>query len=198
MTIALNELKRIGDGVGKNAVWHFVTNDTAALVEADAYFDDAANYLTVGDTITGVVDLDGTPAGIALQVTTVDTDTPDVIVARKPTDKVYLTSRIPSISTADEVYFYAPCAGTIVAIHSVLHGAIATADATLTGKIDGTAITGGAITVAYSGSAAGDADTVAPTALNVVAAGESIEVETDGACTNAEAVTITVVIDPSF
>lgn len=106
----------------------------------------------------------------------------------------YLTVYIGDISTAGSGYIVSPVAGTITAINSVINGAIATADAALTPKIGGTNITGGAITVANSGSAAGDIDTAAPSAANVLAVGDLLEVATDGASTNTVACAITFTI----
>lgn len=106
----------------------------------------------------------------------------------------FLYGEISDISTAGQCYIAVPDGGTIVKILSVINGAIATADATLTAKIGGTAVTGGTITVAYSGSAAGDVDTCAPTGANTVDEGGSIEIETSGASTNTVRCFITVVV----
>lgn len=56
---------------------------------------------------------------------------------------------------------------TITRIKSVIDAALADGDATLTAKINTTAITTGVITIAESGSAAGDQDECSPSALNV-------------------------------
>lgn len=109
-------------------------------------------------------------------------------------NQAYLTMEIEDISTAGQMYVVAPCAGTISTIYSVINGAIATSDATLTGKINGAAITNGTITVATASSAAGDVDSCTPTAANTVAAGDVIEVETNGASTNTVKCGITIVI----
>jgi len=111
--------------------------------------------------------------------------------------KVYLNVRIPDISTAGSDWVVSPVAGTITKIWSVIHGTIATADAGLSFELGGTAITGGGITVAYSGSAAGDVDSATPTALNTVAAGGAIECITDGASTNAIPCDLTIEITPA-
>lgn len=108
--------------------------------------------------------------------------------------KVYLTVSIADISTAGQIYVVSPVAGTISKIYSVINGAIATADAVLTPKIAGTAITNGAITVAYTSSAAGDVDSSTPTAANTIAAGQAIEIETDGASSNTVEVVLTIEI----
>lgn len=109
--------------------------------------------------------------------------------------QVFLTARIADISTAGQVYVVSPVAGTVSKIYSVINGAIATADVTLTSKLGGTAITDGAITVTQAGSAAGDVDSCTPTAQNSVAEGGAIEIETDGASTNTVEAFLTIVID---
>jgi len=106
----------------------------------------------------------------------------------------FLTAEIDDVSTSGQIYIPVPDDGKIIKIMSALGGAITGADAGLTAKIGGTAVTGGTITIANSGSAAGDVDTCAPTAANQVVEGQAIEIETDGASTNAVAVGITVVI----
>lgn len=75
----------------------------------------------------------------------------------------------------------APFAGIVTKMYTKLGGAITGADSTVTGKINGSAMTGGAVTVAYSGSAAGDLDFAYPTAANVVAAGDKLIAASDGA-----------------
>lgn len=108
--------------------------------------------------------------------------------------KVYLTTSIADISTAGQIYVVSPVAGTITKIYSVINGAIATANSILTPKIAGTVITNGAITVAFSGSAAGEVDSSTPTAANAITAGAAIEIETDGASSNTVEVVLTIEI----
>ena len=108
--------------------------------------------------------------------------------------KIALYTSIADISTAGQIYVVSPVAGTITKIYSVINGAIATANSILTPKIAGTAITGGAITVAFSGSAAGHVDSSTPTAANTIAAGQAIEIETDGASSNTVEVVLTIEI----
>ena len=106
----------------------------------------------------------------------------------------FLCGSIPDLSTADNLMLVVPDGGQIIKIMSVIENAITTADATLTAKINGTAVTGGTITVAYSGSAAWDQDSCEPTAANTVNEGDVIEIETDGGSTVACQTGITVVI----
>ena len=87
----------------------------------------------------------------------------------------FLTSTIADISTASSTFVPVPDGGKVIKIITALQGAIGTANAAITFEIGGTAITGGAITVTQSGSAAGDIDTAEPTAANDVAEDGSIE-----------------------
>lgn len=116
--------------------------------------------------------------------------------ATPPLQRRFLTIEIPDISTADQRFVNPGFRGKIVRMTSTLNDAISGADADLTAKIGGTAVTGGLITVAQSGSASGDVDTATPTALNTFAKDQPIEVETDGASTDTAAVVITLEVEP--
>lgn len=98
------------------------------------------------------------------------------------------------VSTAGSAFVASPVAGTITRIQSIIDGAIATADAAITTEINGSAVTGGAITITQAGSAAGDVDVATPTAANTVAVGDSIELITDGASTNTVKANFTITI----
>ncbi len=106
----------------------------------------------------------------------------------------FLTVELDDISTAGQKYVVAPDNGKIIKFFSVINGAIGTADATLTAKINGTAVTNGTLTVAYSGSAAGDMDSATPSAANELLEGDVIEIETDGASTNTVPAVVTFVV----
>ena len=106
----------------------------------------------------------------------------------------FITAKIANISTASSTFVPIPDGGKVIKIFSALQAVIATANGAITFEIGGTAITGGAITVAYSGSAVGDVDTAEPTAANEVAEGGTIEIITDGASTNAAVLYVTFVI----
>lgn len=103
---------------------------------------------------------------------------------------------IDDISTAGQVYIPVPTGfdGEVVEVRVALNGAITGADADLTLKIGGVAMTNGVITVPISGSAAGVVSTGRPSGLNAVAAGGAIEIETDGASTGTVSVFGTIVI----
>ena len=106
----------------------------------------------------------------------------------------FLTSTIADISTASSTFVPVPDGGKVIKIFTALQGAIGTANGGITFEIGGTAITGGGITVTQSGSAAGDIDTVTPTAANRVEEGGSIEMITDGASSNTIKLVVTFVI----
>ncbi len=107
----------------------------------------------------------------------------------------YVVVDITDISTADQIYFVPGFRGKIKKAWSALNDAISGADADLTLKIAGTAVTGGVITVAQSGSASGDIDSCVPTAANTFTADQAIEVETDGASTGTARVTVTLELE---
>ena len=106
----------------------------------------------------------------------------------------FLTSTIADISTASSTFVPVPDGGKVIKIITALQGAIGTANAAITFEIGGTAVTGGAITVTQSGSAAGDVDTAEPTAANDVAEDGSIEMITDGSSSNTIKLVVTFVI----
>ena len=106
----------------------------------------------------------------------------------------FLTSTIADISTASSTFVPVPDGGKVIKIITALQGAIGTAYAAITFEIGGVAITGGAITVTQSGSAAGDIDTAEPTAANEVAEDGSIEMITDGSSSNTIKLVVTFVI----
>lgn len=102
----------------------------------------------------------------------------------------WFTWELDDISTASSTWLPAPYDGTVTDIKSILHGAIATADDTITMEINGVAVTGVSMTVAYSGSAAGDVDTDTATALNTFSENDKLEFITTGASTNTVRLTI--------
>tara|TARA_R110000751_G_scaffold110047_1_gene207461 strand:- start:7477 stop:7980 length:504 start_codon:yes stop_codon:yes gene_type:complete len=108
-----------------------------------------------------------------------------------------LTFEFRDVSTARSAFVIAPFAGTISKIWSVLEDTLASVDCIFTFELGGTAVTNSSITIGFSGSAAGDVDSATPTALNIVTAGQPIEIISNGASTNAKAATFTFEIVPS-
>jgi hypothetical protein len=109
----------------------------------------------------------------------------------------YLTLDYPDITVASDVYLPMPFAGTVTQVHSVIDSALATADTDLVCKVNGTGMTNGTITVAFTASAAGDVDTATPTALNTFVADDYLQVTTDAAGTGGTGATITFTVERS-
>jgi len=193
MAFSSANMALIADGNNKKLYFYSSSADTIATIVAADYFLSFTDQLAKGDVI---VIQDSGDNVTTRSVAAVSSSS--VTVQAMDDQKVYLTGRIADISTAGQVYLVSPVAGKVTSIRSVIAGAIATADATLTGKIGGTAITGGTITVANSGSAAGDTDVTGTiSGNNTVAVGDNIEVETDGASTTASECTVVVEITPN-
>ena len=106
----------------------------------------------------------------------------------------FLTSKITNISAAGSTFVPVPDGGKVIKIITSIANAISSANAALTWEIGGTAMTGSAITVTQSGSAAGDVDTSEPTAANDVAEGGTIEMISDGGSSTACECVVTFVI----
>lgn len=104
----------------------------------------------------------------------------------------YFVLSVADITTAGQTYFVAPASGTITSFRSALQGAIGTADELVRLRIGGTLVTDSQITIAYSGSAAGDVDSATPSANNTVSAGAAVEIEYDGASTGSVGAVFTV------
>ena len=103
----------------------------------------------------------------------------------------FITVRMNDVSTAGSVYVAIPDGGKVIKILSVLGGTIATADAVITAKVGSTAMTGGTITIAHSGSNTGDIDTCEP---NIVEEGGYVTLTTSGASTNTHTADFTIVV----
>jgi hypothetical protein len=99
--------------------------------------------------------------------------------------KVYVRLSALSTKAADAAVsrIVSPVAGKITKVWSVSNAALAAGDATLTAKINATLVTGGVVTITQAGSVAGDVDSAAPTAANVVVPGDLISVTGGGAST---------------
>ncbi len=100
-------------------------------------------------------------------------------------------------SDAAVLRIVSPVAGTVDKVYSVLNAALATGDATLTGKIGTSAITNGVITITESGSAAGDVDSASPSAAKTVAVGDVLSFTGGGSSSATGTATVTVLITPT-
>ena len=106
----------------------------------------------------------------------------------------FINAEIEDISTASSTFVAVPDGGRVIKIITALQGAISGANAAITFEIGGTAMTNSAITVAHSGSAAGDVDTSEPSAANAVSEDGTIEMITDGGSTGTQKLLVTFVV----
>lgn len=112
-----------------------------------------------------------------------------------PLSEVQVTCHSPSVATSPIVgYTRAPFRGKVVKVWSIIADAITVGDATVAVAINGTAITGGSITIANASSAAGDFDSATPTALNLVNEDDVISFTPSGATGTNVSVTFGAVI----
>jgi hypothetical protein len=107
-----------------------------------------------------------------------------------------LYSHKDNISNAGSIYVPIPYAGTIAKVISVLTASIATADAVVTVR-NSAGVSMGTLTIAHSGSAAGDVDTLLPVSNNTVTADTFITLESNGASTNNVPVNFAIVLERS-
>ena len=105
----------------------------------------------------------------------------------------YLNAELADVSSPSLKYVPVPYAGVVEKVVGVLHGAIATANSTLTVK-NAAGVSMGTISVPFSGSAAGQVFTLTPVSNNTVADNSFITIESDGASSNVVVMTFTVVV----
>lgn len=109
-----------------------------------------------------------------------------------PTNWYHLNAMYADVSTPDRVRFLVPRDGYLRKVQTTLGGAITGADSIITVTINNAAALSPSITIANAASAEGDmdfADYFAP-----VAAGNWIEVITDGASSTAAQMGITLTL----
>lgn len=190
-----------GVSAGTNrALASYTTNDTKATVEGAGYFNSAYPHLPLGSQIFVAGDLDGTPWQCAYVVAANDGSTVTITPAASVSYTAKQTLDVYGVPVTDGTYYLgtAEVAGTIDRIDTILNGgAVATNDAVLTFKINGTSITNGAITIANSGSAAGDQDTASPSAAKTVAVGDKISVVVSGTPGGSRTVAVSMLVTPT-
>lgn len=124
-----------------------------------------------------------------------DIDTMDE-TSIKGLNKVYLTTNIEDLSGAASYWVVMPLAGNVTNAWSVIDGAVDLDDSTITLKRSGVSMTNGVITIAFSGSAAGDVDSCTPTANNNMTAALPLELTVaPGTSTNTTKCTVTIELD---
>lgn len=109
---------------------------------------------------------------------------------------VMISGVIFDVSTAEVVYIPLPFAGTVTKLTTVLKAAINTADSTITIK-NSSGVTMGTLTVAFTGSAPGDVDSVNITTNNVFTEDDYLTVETDGGSTGASDLHFSIMLERS-
>lgn len=112
--------------------------------------------------------------------------------------KVYLTLNLADLVSADATVYHiaSPVSGRITKYQSSLSGALATGNATATGKIGGVAITNGVLTMVQAGSAAGQVNSQVPTSdgTNDVDVGSDISFTIGGTNTANKSAILTIEI----
>lgn len=158
------------------------------------------NYVEQGGAKTvigGEIDITGTLSIDSTEVTSTAAELnilDGVTATAAELNEYSLTVDMTDISAGGSVWVAVPHAGAITKLYSVINGAITVGDATITLELGGTEVTDSTLVIANSGSAAGIVDSSTPSALNVVAAGDAIEVISDAGSTDACRATFTIVI----
>lgn len=119
-----------------------------------------------------------------------------VYPAPPPAHHKFITVRLNDISTASSAWVVPGFRGKIRNAWAVINGAITDANAVLTLKIGGSAVTGGTLTIVQSGSAAGNVSTATPSAANTFTATQAVQIETNGGSTGTVAAEITLQVEP--
>lgn len=167
----------------------------AAQVITDAQGVSSVTRTAAGTyTVTFPYDVkDIIPMSRGVTAVTPTSGTATVTSTASNTTTVYC--RIEDVSAASTGRAVATVGGKVTKVWSVLGGAITVANAAVVTNIAGTPITGGALTVAYSGSAAGDIDSATPTAANTVTAGQLLTAVSDGGSTDTQTLDVFFVIE---
>lgn len=115
----------------------------------------------------------------------------------KNANYVPLNVSIPDVSSPGSYFVASPIIGKIAAIYVTLDNAITVANAIVSAKINGVAVTGSSITVTFTGSAAGSVYSSTPSGANTINQGNSIEILTDGGSTTTARANVTIWLDVS-
>ncbi len=144
------------------------------------HFEPGGDTLTVesGGALTVAAGGTLTVAGVTVDETTLAMT--GLTASAEELNQYSLTLDIADGSAEGVYYLVCPHAGAIAKIYSVIDGAVATADITITAAIGVTGVTNGVVTIATAASGAGDVDVATPTAANVVTAGQAINLTVTG------------------
>jgi hypothetical protein len=135
--------------------------------------------------------MDGAGSGITQKIALAQLDTDATNGATN-----ILNYYFADISTSGIEWIVTPFGGTIDKIWSVVDGTTSNAACVFTFELGGTLITNSTLTIA-SGAVAGEVDSSTPSALNIVTAGQSIEIISDGGSTGTVNATFSIEITPS-
>lgn len=151
--------------------------------------DFKGNASFVNLSVSGTATLDTLIVGDAAALpegTTIDGSNPNLVT---------FGGDVPTIQTNGTVaYFAVPRSGTIISITAVPQAAITGADGTLTAALNGTGITGGVVTMALIGTAAGKVYRATPTGLNIVSENDIVRITVGGGNTAATSARVTFLL----
>jgi hypothetical protein len=147
----------------------------ADLTGADLHEPKGADSASVNTVYVA----DGSGSGTWNKIGSTSIDTTSI----KNTNKGKITVEFRDIGTARSIYIPFSEAVTITQITTVVDLAPSTADTILT-CYNALAASMGTITIAVTGAAAGDVDTLTPASNNTVSANSYMRIATDGGCAN--------------
>jgi hypothetical protein len=162
----------LANGVGNPC--YGVDDETVALTEG------------AGRSVAGIV-VDVDDAGVWVASGSVEGG-PAIALAGGATNLIHF--RIEDAVSANALvhrYVHRGPAATISSISTTIDRALTGGNMTLTAAINGVAVTTGAVTITQAGSAAGDIDTVLPTALNDLVEGDVVTFTVGGTQTSVDA-----------
>jgi hypothetical protein len=119
----------------------------------------------------------------------------DVLSTLKARNRITLFTQFTDISTASSEWVASPMAGKVIAIYITLHNGITGSNDIVTAEINGVPLSGLSITITQAGSAAGSTFSGTPSGNNTIAAGQALEIISNGASGTATVATVTVLID---
>lgn len=131
----------------------------------------------------------GSGSGTWKKITTSELDATSIFNTNKET----LTFRFTDLSTPSSQYLVLPYACTVTQIYGALQGVIITADTIFTFR-NSAGASMGTMTVAFSGSAAGDMDSLTPASNNTFTAGQVMKIDSDGGSANTVDEYLTILI----
>lgn len=195
-----NLLRRVADFGNVGEYNYGASNDTKSEIQTAGYFNNAVRILEHGALLKVAGDADGTPWHSTYVVSNDGTNvtlTEAAAVTSNPKQIVRVGNMSTKASDAEVQRIVPGFAGNIGKISSVLNGALATGNATITVAINGVAVTNGVVTHTQAGSAAGNVATATPTAARTFTANDVITLTVGGASTATATAAPTVELIPS-